>query len=388
MTFFANNETIYFWRIVDSQSGIYYSRQGQDPQVFAPLSGTRCTGCHAVSSTSGLIASVMDSSTGQIVVYDLVTEEGIPIPEANGSYLSWSPNGRELAISYLDQDIYIINLDEGTLTPLAGASSSSVIETMPAWSPDGTEITFVRSTESTDGFSLNGNSELAVVPAQGGQAMLYSGVPVGQNYYPAYSPDGRWLAFTHHNVASEDSYSSDAADIYLLPLDGGEAFPLNINSGLSDSWPSWSGDGSWLAFNTKRDGQYDILVTRIDANGRASDPIGFPGANTTNYEHLPAWGLSPQGILTQTLAPTLENTATDTATRPAPTNTPTATAQPTLTPSPTLAPTTHPHVCLTHRPGVPGAALPALRLARIALVGVLALAFVLIAVIVCLVALA
>ena len=138
--FFANNETIYFWRIVDSQSGIYYSRQGQDPQVFAPLSGARCTGCHAVSSTSGLIASVMDSSNGQIVVYDLVTEEGIPIPEANGSYLSWSPNGRELAISYLDQDIYIINLDEGTLTPLAGASSSSVIETMPAWSPDGARV--------------------------------------------------------------------------------------------------------------------------------------------------------------------------------------------------------------------------------------------------------
>ena len=58
---------------------------------------------------------------------------------------------------------------------------------------------------------------------------------------PAYSRDGKWIAF----ISGRDG----ADNLYLLPADGGEARRLtNISTGLSD--PIWSPDGKWIAFSS------------------------------------------------------------------------------------------------------------------------------------------
>ncbi len=337
---FASSETIYFWRISGGDSGIYYARPNQPPQPLSSLNQSGCVGCHVVSNRAGRIAAVMDTATGPVVAYDLRTGQEILLPSANASYLSWSPNGDQLAISYGDKDIYIIDLEKQTLTPLSGASAPGMIETMPAWSPDGKEIIFVRSSTAPDGFELDGDSELVVAPAIGGASEVLSGVPTGRNYYPAYSPDGRWLAFTHHS-ANEGCYGSEFADIYLLPLAGGTAIRMNANSDSSDSWPSWSADGQWLAFNSERNGQYDIFVTRIGPDGQSGEVMPFPGANTSDFEHLPAWGLPPDVTATPIIpSPSATRTSSPTATQLPPTHTPTSTLAPTpsLTPSPTQTP--------------------------------------------------
>lgn len=336
---FGSAETIYFWRISGSDSGIYLSRGNQPAERYSPLDRNTCVGCHTVSSQSGRIAAVLDSGIGRVIVIDMSTGNEIPIPVVYGSYLSWSPDGNQLAVSAGDQDIAIIDLDTQTVTPLNGASDHNVIETMPAWSPDGSSITFIRSISGADGFYLNGNTEIMVLPASGGSPEPFAGVPVGRNYYPAYSPDGRWLAFTHH-TNNDDTYSSEYADIYLLPLSGGQAIKLEVNSESSDSWPSWSADGKWLAFNSKREGNYDIFATSIDANGKSGNVIKFPGASSGDFEHLPAWGLPPEIVATPiALRPNVTSTATTNPTEtpaelsPVPTYTP----LPTKTPTPTAA---------------------------------------------------
>lgn len=300
-------ESVYFWRInPDGSSGIYVSSQdGARPaQPFSQVNqGGRCVACHAVSSTSHRIAAITTSGTGPVVVYGL-DGKPISIPSVTGSFLSWSPDGTKLAVSTDQQQIIIVDIERGSVTPLAGASEPGVAQVMPAWSPDGSTIAFVRSTGSSGAYRLDAPADIYTVPAEGGTATPLPGASGdGFNYYPAYSPDGQWLAFTRH-VSGTTTYSDPYAEIFLVPAGGGTPIRLAANdasdgkppSKVSNSWPTWSRDGKLLAFNSKRNGnQYDIFVTNINPDGTSGAAVPLQSAADSNaFEHLPFWGEPPK----------------------------------------------------------------------------------------------
>lgn len=338
------SERVYFWKIEGGNGRIYVgnvSSAGAEP--FAPLNEeAECVGCHAVSSTSGRIAAVLNTGTGPVVVKTFDGDD-VPIPAVNASFVAWSPDGNRLAVSYNDRDIYLIDVEAGSLEPLAGASEPDVVETMPAWSPDGRTLAFVRAPGegmTTAGVDLP--SDIYVIPTEGGEAELLAGASgEGFNYYPAYSPDGRWLAFTFHQNG-EDSYADNEADIYLVPSEGGDPILLSANSDASDSWPSWSGDGRWLAFNSNRnDGQFDVYLTEIGPTGESGAAVPMAAADSPDiFEHLPTWGIAPE--LFQEPTPALAPTATTLPTplpTPLPPLTPTELVTMTITASPEEADT-------------------------------------------------
>ncbi|MFQ5744163.1 MAG: S9 family peptidase [Acidobacteriota bacterium] len=69
---------------------------------------------------------------------------------------------------------------------------------------------------------------------------------------PRISPDGQWVAFTVSQMDAEKD--STDTDIYMAPLDGGEAIRLTT-SDKPESSPRWSPDGRYLAFLSGRDGK-------------------------------------------------------------------------------------------------------------------------------------
>jgi TolB protein len=133
----------------------------------------------------------------------------------------------------------------------------------PAWSPDGSKIAFVRI--------RGGNADLYVVNADGtGRRMLahvssflpnlVSLQPVGipnPNANPAWSPDGRRIAFTSSRDGNED--------IYVVDVDDGGLVNLTRSRG-TDRVPAWSPDGRLIAFRSDRDGRGEVYV--INAGGR------------------------------------------------------------------------------------------------------------------------
>ena len=304
----AGRESVYFWRISPgSRDGRIFvtDKDGLRPaQEFRALSqGFSCVGCHAVSQEGHRIAAVAGGGNGSIVVYGL---DGTPvrIPELNGSYVSWSPDGTRLAVSTVERDIVVLDIAGQSVTKLEGASDPGIYEEMPAWSPDGERIAFVRGKSSHNSWTMDGPCDIYVVPAAGGTALPLEGASgTGFNYYPAYSPDGRWLAFTHHEEG-KTTYSAPEAEIYIVPAGGGERIRLAANDSpsgspiedASNSWPTWSRTGEWLAFNSKRnDDAYDLFVTRIDANGNSGAAIPLESAaNPGVFEHLPYWGEPPK----------------------------------------------------------------------------------------------
>ena len=74
---------------------------------------------------------------------------------------------------------------------------------------------------------------------------------------PQISPDGSLVAFTVTDPLKTDNYTN--SDLWLVSTVGGEARKLS-NSARQDRHPRWSPDGQWLAFESNRDGEYQIWV--------------------------------------------------------------------------------------------------------------------------------
>ncbi len=105
---------------------------------------------------------------------------------------------------------------------------------------------------------------------------------------PRISPDGRYLMFTVAKYGIFHIWHHDA-DLWLLDLQTGEVRCMEeINSEDTESYHSWSSNGKWVIFSSRR---YDSNYTRpfiahIDADGRGSKPFELPCADPDHHRQL------------------------------------------------------------------------------------------------------
>lgn len=142
----------------------------------------------------------------------------------------------------------------------------------PLWSPDG-RITFSSNRDGCDG------TEIYVMNADGSGVIRLTN-DFGHDSEPAWSPDGRRIAFS--------SDRDGDWDIYVMNADGSDVRRLTDNSD-ADSQPAWSPDGQRIAFVSDRDGDGEIYVMNADGTEvrRLTDNSAWDGN--------PVW--SPDGRL-------------------------------------------------------------------------------------------
>ncbi len=139
-----------------------------------------------------------------------------------GSDLRWSPDGTRFAFADVG-GIYVMNAD-GTGERRVSTGDAGM---GPSWSPDGTRLIYR---------SLEGESGIDVVNADGtGQRRLTD----GEASSPAWSPDGNRIAFW--------ASGANGSEIFVMNLDGGARRQLTSLGGFSDS-PAWSPDGAKIVF--------------------------------------------------------------------------------------------------------------------------------------------
>ncbi|MGB7537674.1 MAG: DPP IV N-terminal domain-containing protein [Anaerolineales bacterium] len=199
--------------------------------------------------------------------------------EGNDADPAWSPDGKRIAFTaYRDDssDIYFVNADGSELTRITDQPAPDLD---PAWSPDGERIAFtsLRDDPSWAVCITTCKFEIYIMDADGSNVGRLTDTRVGA-WDPTWSPDGSRIAFT--------SRSNGTADIFVMDSDGSNLIRLTDTPGW-DFLPAWSPDGEHIAFGSDRGGQDSIYVMDSDGSNvkRLTDA---PGG-----DWYPAW--SPDG---------------------------------------------------------------------------------------------
>ena len=218
---------------------------------------------------------------------------------------AWSPDGRWLALAEkpaLDRPARIVRLDLATLekTPLTGPPGTSLGDSVPAVSPDGRTLAFVRESSSAWG-----NLDVWVQPLPGGDARQLSFLrydfcgqlawmpagdeivfTTGDEFVPGrvfrirvHGGTPEWLAGVGDSVAFATigerrmvyaKATRTAAEIWRMPgrkgSHSGSVAAKLISSSQDDLGPAYSPDGKRIAFQSVRGGNDNVWLS--DADGR------------------------------------------------------------------------------------------------------------------------
>ncbi len=117
----------------------------------------------------------------------------------------------------------------------------------PAWSSDGRRLAYASRRQR--------NWDVYVLDMTTGKNRRITNNP-HYDAHPTWSPDGRYLAF-------ESSREKDL-DIFVADLQTGQLRDLTEKSSAHDYAPAWSPDGEWIAFTSWRDRNREVYVMRPD----------------------------------------------------------------------------------------------------------------------------
>jgi tetratricopeptide (TPR) repeat protein len=100
------------------------------------------------------------------------------------------------------------------------------------------------------------------------------------NNFPKVSPDGRWIVFVQ---CRNGQLMRPDSQLYIVPFEGGEARRLRANTSLMNSWHSFSPNGRWLVFSSKARSPYtQMYLTHLDNDGNSSPAILIDNAAASN----------------------------------------------------------------------------------------------------------
>ena len=274
-----------------------------------------CINCHSFcqNNPDNMIFHIRGSLGGTIIFKDGIIKKvntGTEYTMSAGVYPAWHPNGKLIAFSVnkINQEFYsygsesievfdrasdLILYDiEANMVTTSPKVSTKHKETMPVWSPDGKYIYFCRAHKpehqqlhDSMKYDLMRISYDVETGKWGETDTILTARETGLSIsWPRISPDGRYLLFcmTNHGYFTIHYPSSD---LYIMDLESGKYNRLDINSEHVESFHSWSRNGRWFVFASKK---LNGLCSRpffcyFDTDGNVYKPFLLPQKDPEFY---------------------------------------------------------------------------------------------------------
>ncbi len=178
-------------------------------------------------------------------------------------------------VGYLDRRRTHLYVFDVASKKSAQITSGDFDDSEPAWSPDGKQLAF-SSNRSTPDPDRTYNSDIWVAAADNsdkGKHLTQITTNPGPDRSPAWSPDGKWIAFISQTDLKAMIYATH--HLAIAPSSGGEAKVLTLAFDRSIRRPRFSSDGRSIYFIADDDGTENLCRIAV-TGGEVMRPIGGP----------------------------------------------------------------------------------------------------------------
>ena len=218
-----------------------------------------------------------------------------------GTYPAWHPSGRYIAYSSNStqqsfpivgsqpvevydhfSDIILMDLQTDSISTFAPLFGDHAMETFPAWSPDGNTLYYCSAPqiENVGGNRAQVRYALKAVDFWDGSfcgepRTVFSSDSLSVSFPRIY---GKWLLFTASAYGTFPIWHREA-DLWLMDLETGTLRKVDeVNSEDTESYHSWSSNGKWIVFSSRRiDGRYTrLFFSHFDGEGNFTKPFLLP----------------------------------------------------------------------------------------------------------------
>ncbi len=299
------------------ESYIYFNR------VMEKDNESNCINCHSYKNydpntfqfhVRQLKGGTVICQNGDLKKVDMKCDSLI----SSGVYPAWHPNKNLIAYSINDthqvfhtrnnqkievfdseSDLILFDVDKNEVIPIF--ENTPELEVFPFWSPSGTELyycvsNFEKSTADLrdevrkkykeikyDIYKLSfdtinytfGEPEIVVNASANGKSATL----------PRISPDGKYLLYTEGDYGVFHIWHK-SSDLKMLNLETGKNINVRtLNSNDVESYHSWSSNGRWIIFSSRRDdGSFTRpYIAHFDENGKCRRPFILPQKDPDFY---------------------------------------------------------------------------------------------------------
>jgi len=201
-------------------------------------------------------------------------------------------DNKKVEVSDLESSLVLYDLEKNEMMNIELTGKEKYMDTFPEWSPDGKFLYFCRAPQVGENYDYKMiKYDLFRVPVNietrsfGEAELVFDASAISKSVsFPRISPDGKFLVFTMFDYGTFSIWHKEA-DLYSINLENSEASKLDLNSDFADSYHSWSSNGRWLIFSSKRDDGLSArpYIAYIDVNGKSSKPFILPQKDPEFY---------------------------------------------------------------------------------------------------------
>lgn len=303
----------------------FEEREIYNNMIVSAEDNGQCINCHSYQNygTQNMQFHMRQGNGGTMIVYqgkpqkvDLKTDSTI----SAGVYPSWHPtlpliaystnatgqsfhtkSHAKIEVEDSRSDLILYDIERNEVSHIE--NDTTEFECFPAWTPDGKTLYYCSAHFE---FADSGNHETQVIdrykdikydiyrksfdPAThrfGPHQLVYSASAKGRSAtFPRISPDGRYLLFGEGEFGCFHVWHPDA-DLHIIDLQTMKERKLeNVNSNRAESYHSWSSNGRWMLFISRRDDSNfsRLYMAYFDRQGRAHKAFELPQRDPSFYD--------------------------------------------------------------------------------------------------------